>query len=62
MADQPKLSPRRKRAIKKLQRVEDGALTLQASLAGFISDVRDVREMLQGDPAPDPKGPDAPDQ
>lgn len=58
------LSPKRKKAISKLKRIEDGLAHAQATIPRYIEEAREVRELLEG-PKDDTNGkdsPDAPDQ
>ena len=44
-----KPSPKRLEAINKLKRVEDALLHVQATVSGYATEVREVREMLEPD-------------
>lgn len=47
-APKPKLNPAAEKAVGKLKHVEDGILTLQGVLGGYLREVQEVREKIEG--------------
>ncbi len=43
----PKLTPKAAKAVKRLQRIEDGLLHVQATLPAYLREVKETREDIE---------------
>lgn len=44
----PKLTPKAARAVKRLKHIEDGMAHVIATLPGYLREVREIREDIEG--------------